>query len=161
MNKMACLIVLSFLLSLMIACDGPDSVITMADSDASVHTVQHNEGVKASLALDEQQDFIQARRGLIAEAPLETVLNAAGKIIWNPANYSFITGEAPATVNPSLWRQASLNNIRGLFKVSEGIYQLRGFDLANITLIEGKTGWIVVDPLTTMETAQGALAFAR
>ena len=121
MYKVAYLTVLSFLLSLIIACDSPESVIPMADSDASVQTVQHNEGVKASLALDEQQDFIQARRGLIAEAPLEPVTNEAGKTIWDPANYSFIAGEAPATVNPSLWRQASLNNIRGLFKVSEGI----------------------------------------
>lgn len=161
MNKMTYLIVLSFLLSLVTACDDSGPVIPMADSAASMHTVQHNEAVKASMALDDQQDFIQARRGLIAEAPLDPVVNEAGRTIWDPSNYNFIAGEAPATVNPSLWRQASLNNIRGLFKVSEGIYQLRGFDLANITLIEGKTGWIVVDPLTTMETARGALAFAR
>jgi alkyl sulfatase BDS1-like metallo-beta-lactamase superfamily hydrolase len=64
-------------------------------------------------------------------------------------------------VNPSLWRQALLNNQIGLFKVMDGIYQLRGFDLANITLIEGKTGWIVVDTLTAKETATAAMAFAR
>jgi alkyl sulfatase BDS1-like metallo-beta-lactamase superfamily hydrolase len=71
------------------------------------------------------------------------------------------SGAAPATVNPSLWRQALLNNQTGLFKVAEGIHQLRGFDLANITLIEGKTGWIVVDTLTARETATAAMAFAR
>ena len=70
-------------------------------------------------------------------------------------------GKAPATVNPSLWRQALLNNQIGLFKVRDGIWQLRGFDLANITLIEGKTGWIVVDTLTARETAAAAMAFAR
>lgn len=133
----------------------------MADSAASAHTIKHNNAVRASLDLDQQQDFLEARQGLIAEAPLEPVLNDAGRAVWNPAHYNFIEGEAPTTVNPSLWRQARLNNIRGLFKVSEGIYQLRGFDLANITLIEGDRGWIVVDPLTTIETASGALAFAR
>ncbi len=85
--------------------------------------------------------------------PVLRVENASGKTIWNMSDYDFIQGEAPASVNPSLWRQASLNNIHGLFKVSDGIYQLRGFDLANITLIEGKTGWIVVDPGTATETA--------
>jgi alkyl sulfatase BDS1-like metallo-beta-lactamase superfamily hydrolase len=75
-------------------------------------------------------------------------------------SFDFIEGPAPASVNPSLWRQAKLNNIHGLFEVTPGIYQLRGFDLANMTLIEGDTGWIVVDPLTKRETASAALAFA-
>ncbi len=80
--------------------------------------------------------------------------------------YDFIkyegdNGGAPASVNPSLWRQAALNNIHGLFKVKEGIYQLRGYDLANMTIIEGDSGWILVDPLTAEETAQKALKFAQ
>ena len=75
--------------------------------------------------------------------------------------YKFVDGKAPPTVNPSLWRQAKLNNIHGLFEVTKGVYQLRGFDLANISLIQGKTGWILVDPLTTAPTARNALAFAR
>jgi alkyl sulfatase BDS1-like metallo-beta-lactamase superfamily hydrolase len=84
-----------------------------------------------------------------------------GRIIWDlPAN-AFIEGEAPDSVNPSLWRQAQLNNIHGLFEVAQGIYQLRGYDLSNMTLIEGDTGWIVVDPLTARETAAAALTFAR
>jgi alkyl sulfatase BDS1-like metallo-beta-lactamase superfamily hydrolase len=82
-------------------------------------------------------------------------------VIWDFDGYAFVKGAAPATVNPSLWRQALLNNQTGLFKVAEGIHQLRGFDLANITLIEGKTGWIVVDTLTARETATAAMAFAR
>lgn len=76
-------------------------------------------------------------------------------------DYAFIEGDAPDSVNPSLWRQAKLNNINGLFEVTKGVYQLRGFDLANISLIQGKTGWILVDPLTTAPTARNALAFAR
>jgi alkyl sulfatase BDS1-like metallo-beta-lactamase superfamily hydrolase len=82
-------------------------------------------------------------------------------VVWDFEAYAFVRGAAPPTVNPSLWRQALLNNHAGLFEVAPGIWQLRGFDLANMTLIEGERGWIVVDALTTRETAAAALAFAR
>jgi alkyl sulfatase BDS1-like metallo-beta-lactamase superfamily hydrolase len=75
--------------------------------------------------------------------------------------FKFVDGKAPATVNPSLWRHAMLNAQAGLFKVTDGIWQVRGFDIANMTLIEGKTGFIVVDTLTARESAAAALAFAR
>ena len=101
-----------------------------------------------------------ARKGFIA-APTGQVKDAEGKVIWDFDAFSFIQGDAPATVNPSLWRQATLNNQIGLFKVTEGIWQLRGFDLANMTLIQGKSGWIVIDALTAQETSAAALAFAR
>ncbi len=101
-----------------------------------------------------------ARKGFIA-APTGQIKDAAGQVIWDFDAFAFIQGDAPATVNPSLWRQATLNNQTGLFKVTEGIWQLRGFDLANMTLIQGKTGWIVVDALTAQETSAAALAFAR
>ena len=101
-----------------------------------------------------------ARKGFIA-APTGQVKDASGHVIWDFDAFSFIRGTAPATVNPSLWRQAILNNQIGLFKVTEGIWQLRGFDLANMTLIQGKTGWIVVDALTSEETSAAALTFAR
>ncbi|MES2149458.1 MAG: MBL fold metallo-hydrolase [Pseudomonadota bacterium] len=120
--------------------------------------------VQANAALARQVDALapnpDARRGLIASAH-GSVRNAAGALVWDYNRFNFIGGAAPPTVNPSLWRHAQLNNAPGLFKVSDGIYQLRGFDLANLTLIEGKTGWIVVDPLTSEETAAAALAFAR
>ena len=80
--------------------------------------------------------------------------------IWDQTAYTFMEDKAPASANPSLWRQARLNNIHGLFRVTKGIYQLRGFDLANMTLIEGEKGWIVVDPLTAKETSARAWAFA-
>jgi alkyl sulfatase BDS1-like metallo-beta-lactamase superfamily hydrolase len=106
-------------------------------------------------------DFADAKRGFIA-APSGQVRNEAGQVIWDHDAFAFQQAEsAPDSVNPSLWRQAKLNNIHGLFQVSEGIYQLRGFDLSNMTLIEGEQGWIVVDPLTSRETAARALAFAR
>ncbi|MEY3937481.1 MAG: hypothetical protein RL659_322 [Pseudomonadota bacterium] len=101
-----------------------------------------------------------ARKGFIA-APTGQIKDDQGKVIWDFDAFVFVQGNAPATVNPSLWRQATLNNQIGLFKVTEGIWQLRGFDLANMTLIQGKTGWIVVDALTAQETSAAALAFAR
>jgi alkyl sulfatase BDS1-like metallo-beta-lactamase superfamily hydrolase len=112
------------------------------------------------LPLADRDDFENARRGLVASAPHLQVTDAAGAELWNMDRFDFIRGPAPASVNPSLWRQAQLNNIHGLFEVTPSIYQLRGFDLANMTLIAGATGWIVVDPLTTRETAAAALAFA-
>ena len=106
-------------------------------------------------------DFADARRGFIA-APRGQVRNEAGQVIWDHDAFAFQQAEAaPDSVNPSLWRQARLNNHTGLFEVREGIWQLRGFDLSNITLIQGKTGWIVVDTGTSRETAAAAMAFAR
>ncbi|MBK9522167.1 MAG: MBL fold metallo-hydrolase [Rhodocyclaceae bacterium] len=128
--------------------------------DATATTVASNASFGKSLNLAEQQGFEDARRGLIAK-PTGKVLAADGSTVWDYDRFAFIQGEAPPSVNPSLWRHATLNNEAGLFKVAEGIHQLRGFDIANITLIDGKTGWILVDPLTTRETAAAALAFAR
>ena len=124
-------------------------------------TAAANEQVLGELPFSDEQDFADSRRGLMASDPELRVKNAKGKTIWNQPAYGFIRGKAPASVNPSLWRQAKLNNIHGLFKVTEGVYQLRGFCLANMTLIDGKSGWIVVDPLMTRETASRAMDFAR
>lgn len=123
-------------------------------------TAQANAEVLKQLPLEDQQDFIEARRGLIAADENLRVDSEKTGTIWDQTAYGFIKGDAPDSVNPSLWRQAKLNNIHGLFKVTEGIYQLRGFDLANMTLIEGETSWIVVDPLTTKETTKRAFDFA-
>jgi alkyl sulfatase BDS1-like metallo-beta-lactamase superfamily hydrolase len=151
------------------ATDEPTPVFDPADSSpdvagntpATTHTAAQNARVAEALPLADTQDFEDAKRGLIASDPELRVVGSDGRAIWDMAAYGFMNGEAPASVNPSLWRQASLNNIHGLFEVTKGIYQLRGYDLANMTLIEGKTGWIVVDPLTAKETAAEAMAFAR
>ena len=144
-------------------CDQPkNSIVTdSAHTGASEFTIASNKTFADNLDLDNQQDFKDARRGMIAEAPNTALISKGGVQVWDAGAYDFIQGEAPDTVNPSLWRQAKLNNIRGLFKVDEGIYQLRGFDLANTSLIKGDTGWILVDPLTTMETTEAAMAFAE
>ncbi|MCP4757806.1 MAG: MBL fold metallo-hydrolase [Proteobacteria bacterium] len=130
-------------------------------TEPTEYTIKANAKVKAELPLDDPQDFEDARRGLIASDPEMKVKRANGSVIWDMSRYGFIEGEAPSSVNPSLWRQAKLNNIHGLFEVAKGIYQVRGYDLANLTIIEGKTGWIVVDSLTSMETTAAAFEFAK
>jgi linear primary-alkylsulfatase len=139
---------------------GPDAD-PQGHSQPSQFTVAANTRVLGELALHDQQDFADARRGLVASDPEFQVKNAAGELIWNQPAYAFIGEDPPPSVNPSLWRQARLNNIHGLFKVTDGIYQVRGYDLANMTIIEGETGWIVVDPLTAKETATAAMQLAR
>ncbi len=128
--------------------------------DASPETLKVNAQFAKDLKLDDPQDFEDAQRGFIAK-PTGKIMGIDGSVLKDFDAYNFLDGKAPDTVNPSLWRHAQLNAHIGLFKVTEGVYQLRGFDIANMTLIEGKTGWIVVDPLTARETSAAALAFAR
>ncbi len=123
---------------------------------ASALTANANAAVARDLAVDEQ-DFADAVRGRIAPLPGPAVHPDFGHAVWDPADWEFITGDPPPSVNPSLWRQAKLNAIHGLFDVGNGVYQVRGVDLSNITFIAGDTGWIVIDPLTTSETAAFAL----
>ena len=131
-----------------------------APKPATPATTQANDVVRKAMAFNDQQDFDAATRGLIATLADPLVKTPDGKVVWDTSQYDFIKDEAPATANPSLWRQEKLNNAKGLFKVVDGIYQIRGYDLANMTLVEGKTGWIVIDPLLTAEIAQATLAFA-
>ena len=157
-------LLLAPLYAALVACQGEPNNTTVGDQGntaATQSTIRANASVAKSLDLDDPRDFEDASRGLIATPDSLLVSLDDGTPIWNMASYSFIQGEAPDTVNPSLWRQATLNNIHGLFEVTEGVYQLRGFDLSNMSLIKGQTGWIVVDPLTTRETAKAAIEFAR
>lgn len=127
--------------------------------DAETATRKANEAMAARLPFADQRDFEAARRGLIAEVPDGVVQTPNGTVLWNLNEYAFIDGElAPATVNPSLWRMARLNLANGLFKVTERVYQLRGFDISNMTVLEGDDGLILIDPLTTAEVARAALA---
>nr|WP_316641488.1 alkyl sulfatase dimerization domain-containing protein [uncultured Roseateles sp.] len=131
-----------------------------AGSEAAASTLAANAQMARELPLADQQDFEDARRGFIAR-PSGQILGADGEVLVDFNAFNFVEGKAPDTVNPSLWRHAALNAQIGLFKVVDGIYQLRGFDIGNMTLVEGKTGWIVVDTLTARESASAALAFAR
>lgn len=125
-----------------------------------MHTVAAHAEITRRLDLADPAAMTDARRGFVA-APVGQIRDTAGNTIWDFDAFGFVQGDPPPTVNPSLWRQARLNNQAGLFKVAEGIWQLRGFDLANMTLIEGRSGWIVVDTLTARETAAEAMRFAR
>jgi alkyl sulfatase BDS1-like metallo-beta-lactamase superfamily hydrolase len=121
-------------------------------------TLAANQSMVAELPFDDVTDFTDARRGFIATIPDGRVENKRGNVVWNLSAYSFLEPEeAPDTVNPSLWRQARLNMINGLFEVCPGVYQARGLDLANMTIIEGDTGVIIIDPLTATEVAEASL----
>ena len=114
-------------------------------------TIAANKASVKALDFSDRRDFERAEKGFIASFD-EGISN------YDPTAYDFLQGEAPDSVNPSLWRQSQLLAKHGLFKVTDGIYQVRSFDLSNITFIEGETGWIVVDPLITKETAARAKA---
>lgn len=131
-----------------------------APKPATAATAGANQEFAKVVAQFDKRDFDDATRDLVATLPDALVKAADGKLVWDAGRFGFIQGDAPATVNPSLWRMEQLNNAAGLFKVTDGIYQIRGYDLANMTLVEGKTGWIVIDPLLTAEIARAALAFA-
>jgi alkyl sulfatase BDS1-like metallo-beta-lactamase superfamily hydrolase len=109
----------------------------------------------------DKRDFEDAERGFIAALSPGVVRNAAGAVVWDNDSYAFLAGDAPDTVNPSLWRQSTLNAKQGLFEVTDGIYQVRGLDLSNITFVEGDRGVIVIDPLISVETAAAALGLYR
>jgi alkyl sulfatase BDS1-like metallo-beta-lactamase superfamily hydrolase len=114
------------------------------------------ESAYKQLNFEDLQDSLDAVKGFIAPIDSGIVRNAAGQIIVNENDYKFIQGKSPSTVHPALWRQAKLNNINGLFKITDGIYQVRGIDIANIAFIETPSGFIVVDPLTNPFAAKAA-----
>ena len=111
--------------------------------------------IAARLPLDDPRDEANATRGKLAEIADGVITDKNGKAVWDRRPYAFLdTREAPDTVNPSLWRQARLNAVHGLFEVvPDKIWQVRGYDLSVMTIIRGKTGWIVVDPLLSEEAA--------
>lgn len=135
-------------------------MIDKTQKDATAHTLQLHQHAAAELSSADLDpvDYERATRGLIAQ-------HATGKIdapygtVWDINRYDFITNQepAPATVNPSLWRQSQLNVVHGLFEVAPGLWQARGYDISNISFIKGDTGWIVIDPLTSAATAKACL----
>ncbi|WP_407732736.1 alkyl/aryl-sulfatase [Pseudocitrobacter faecalis] len=126
---------------------------------ATEHTKRVNEALYHQLPFSDTTDFTNAHKGFIAALPSNVITGAKGNIVWDPQQYNFIKEgtKAPDTVNPSLWRQAQLINIGGLFNVTDGVYQIRNLDLSNMTIIEGKTGITVIDPLVSAETAKVGL----
>ena len=131
----------------------------MADEPkpASPATIAAQRAVAAALPADDGTDLAFATRGFIATRADPLIRNAEGRPVWNLDAYRFVDGAAPDTVNPSLWRHIGVLRRHGLFAVAEGVWQVRGFDVSNMTVVRGKTGWIMIDPLTTRETAAAAL----
>lgn len=131
-----------------------------APKPATEHTKKANADFAKKLPFADKRDFENSKKGLIAPLPKDGVVkNAKGEIVWDPRTYDFIKADQPApdTVNPSLWRIAQVLTYNGLYKVTDQIYQVRGYDLANITFIEGKDGVTIVDPLISAETAKASL----
>jgi len=124
---------------------------------ATPATQAYNGEVLASPLMQDDADFELAMRGLVSREDSLDIRGAEGEIVWRAADYAFLDSEPPATVNPSLWRQSQLNAIHGLFEVTEGVYQVRGYDLSNMSVIDGPDGRIIIDPLTSVETARAAM----
>ncbi|UFS99863.1 alkyl/aryl-sulfatase [Nocardia huaxiensis] len=132
-----------------------------APTEPSEYIVQKQQRAIAELPFGNTVDQADADRGFIAALEPGTVRDAAGKVVWDTESYSFLQGTCPSSVHPSLWRQCGLTLRQGLYEVTEGIYQIRGLDLSNMTLVEGRTGVIVIDPLISEETARAGLALYR
>ena len=113
------------------------------------------------LPFSDTQDFDDATRGLVARRQPNAVATESGTVLWDNDTYAFLDGDAPDTVNPSLWRQSQLAAIDGLFEVVPGVYQVRGMDLSNTSFIEGEEGVIVIDTLLSVETGRAALDLYR
>jgi alkyl sulfatase BDS1-like metallo-beta-lactamase superfamily hydrolase len=130
--------------------------------DATSATRAANAAVAAALPADDGADFERVRRGFIDTLPNARIESPTRGVTWDLSAFAFEEDPTPPpTVNPSLWRQARLNLNHGLFKVTDGVYQVRGFDISNVTFIEGERGYVVIDPLTTAEPAAAALALMR
>jgi len=127
-----------------------------ASNRATPHTTAEHHRLTAHLDFADRSDFERVTRGRLAALEPPIIEGPGGRPLWDLDAFKFLADECPPTVNPSLWRQAQLNAHHGLFEVTPGIYQVRGYDISNITFVRSDTGWIVIDPLTVAETAIAA-----
>lgn len=133
--------------------------LTAEAKDASSYTVEINSALYSLLDFEDTSEYENATRGLIDAPEVLELTDGSGNVIWSQEAYAFLEDyeRVPDTVNPSLWENTRNNHAYGLFEVTEGIYQVRGYDMANLTVIEGDTGWIVFDPLMSVECTQAAM----
>ena len=137
---------------------GKDGGSSKKAKKATGMTKKNNEEVYDLLDFDDKQEMEFAKKNLLAAPSELEIKDENGKTVWSQKAYSFLEDrEAPDTVNPSLWRSTQMNHLYGLFEVTDGIYQVRGYDMTNITFIRGETGWIVFDPLISTECSKAAL----
>lgn len=157
---LAILTVFAMTVATLTACNTESSDNTLSltsdSKGASEYTKQANQKVYDLLDFENTDEFDCANKGLIAAPEKLEIKDENGKVVWSQKAYSFLEEDATDTANPSLWRNAQLNNIYGLFEVIDGIYQVRGYDMTNITFVKGDTGWIVFDPLMSVECSQAA-----
>ena len=166
MKKKTALILVSIILFTLSACGTQSETDMVAElglnaeiKEATQHTVEVNSALYSKLDFEDTSEYENATKGLIAAPETLELKDADGNIVWSQKAYSFVDNyeKAPDTVNPSLWENTKNNHAYGLFEVVEGIYQVRGYDMANLTVIEGETGWIVFDPLMGVECSAAAM----
>lgn len=133
----------------------------MEQKPVTAHIEAQHAALLESLPLSDTADFDAVKRGFLGTLDDPAIRNANGDVVWDASTYDFLEGDAPTSVNPSLWRQGKLVATHGIFEVVPGIYQIRGLDLSVTTFVEGDTGVIVIDPLLTRETGAAALALYR
>jgi alkyl sulfatase BDS1-like metallo-beta-lactamase superfamily hydrolase len=114
-----------------------------------------------SADFSDRRDFVNADRGFVGALEPMVIKAADGRVVWDMDCWGFLDGDCPDSVNPSLWRQAQLTARHGLYEVTDGIYQVRGFEMSNMTLVESDHGVIVIDPLISAEVAAAAIALYR
>ena len=133
--------------------------LTKDAKPASSYTVEVNSSVYSLLDFENTSEYDNAVRGLIDAPEVLELKDSDGTVVWSQAAYSFLDDyeKAPDTVNPSLWENTRNNHAYGLFEVCEGIYQVRGYDMSNLTAVRGDTGWILFDPLMSIECSQAAM----
>lgn len=141
--------------------DASDAELNGDVKAASDYTIEANKQVYAMLDFEDTKEFDNATKGLIAAPDSLEIRDENGKLVWSQDAYAFLDEDAPDTANPSLWRNAQLNHIYGLFEVTDGIYQVRGYDMTNVTFIKGDTGWIVIDPLMSTECSKAAFELVK
>ena len=132
-----------------------------SQTDATASVQAANEDALQQLPFGDEQDLADVERGFVAALEPGVVTGTDGQVVWDSDAYSFLEQDCPPTVHPSLWRQSRLCVRQGLFEVTDGIYQIRGLDLSNMTLVEGDTGVVVIDPLISAETAAAGLSLYR
>src|SRR4051795_13105922 len=135
-----------------------ETTVVETPKQASAAVIAQHAATLKALPFSDTSDFDDAKRGFLGTIDNARIANPQGRVVWTLEPYGFLSAEeAPPTVDPSLWRQSRLNMNHGLFEVMPGVYQVRGLDIANMTLIEGDTGVIVVDTLTSIEGARAAM----
>jgi alkyl sulfatase BDS1-like metallo-beta-lactamase superfamily hydrolase len=139
----------------------PPSIPHDRPAEAAISTREARERISRELPFTDREDFALAGRGFVATRQDPKISDDAGRVAFDLSSYAFLDGEAPETANPSLWRQAQLITKHGLFKVHERIFQVRGFDVSSVSFILTDSGYIVVDPLTSVESARAAYELVK